>query len=426
MNFFTDKIINFAPMNYNTHTLSNGLRIIHLPSTSSVVYCGFTVDCGTRDELPMEHGMAHFVEHATFKGTQKRSAVQIINSVESLGADLNAFTNKEDTTYHVAVLKESADRAIDVLADMVLHSVFPQHEIDKEKDVVGDEIESYNDTPSDLIFDDFENIVFKDHPLGHNILGETEHLRTFTTEGLQAFAHRYYTPDNMVFFIYGDVSFRHIVSLLEKKTAGFPDATPRFFRQEETEPKTEWTHSVGRHVSMKKDTHQAHVMIGCRMEEFDRQRHSVLFLLNNILGGSGMNARLNMSLREKHALVYNVESSFTAYKGAYLWSVYYACDHADRAKCRRLVRHELDRLMNKPLSDRALAVAKKQLKGQIGVAADAADSFAIAFGKTFLHFNREKHLSRQFSMIDAVTAEDIQKLAQEMFVEDNLTELVYE
>ena len=205
-------------MNYNTATLANGLRIIHLPSASPVVYCGYQIAAGTRNELPGEEGLAHFCEHVTFKGTERRNAMQIINALEKLGGELNAFTNKEDTTFYAAIHRDYFSKAVDLLTDIVFHSQYPQTEIDKEIDVICDEIESYNDSPAELIYDEFENIIFEGHPLGHNILGQAEQLRTYTTADAQRFTRRHYRPDNAVFFVYGDVPFNLVVKILKKQS----------------------------------------------------------------------------------------------------------------------------------------------------------------------------------------------------------------
>ena len=204
-------------MNYNTYTLPNGLRVIHLPSASPVVYCGYEIAAGTRDEEPGEEGLAHFVEHVTFKGTARRRSMQILNTLERVGGDLNAFTQKEDTVYYAAILKEHLPKAVDVLTDIVFHSTYPQTEIDKEVEVICDEIESYNDSPAELIYDDFENILFEGHPLGHNILGNAERVRKFTTEDALRFARKYYRPENSIFFAYGDVEFEKLKKIIEKE-----------------------------------------------------------------------------------------------------------------------------------------------------------------------------------------------------------------
>ena len=209
-------------MKYNTYTLDNGLRIIHLPSDSQVVYCGYQINAGTRNEEPGEEGLAHFCEHDTFKGTERRKAWHILNCLESVGGDLNAYTNKEGTVYYSAILKEHIARAVDLLSDIVFHSVYPQAEIDKEVEVICDEIESYNDSPAELIYDEFENILFKGSPLGHNILGTAEQVRSFTTEDALRFTRKLYRPDNAIFFAYGDIDFKKLVKLIQKALGECP------------------------------------------------------------------------------------------------------------------------------------------------------------------------------------------------------------
>lgn len=407
-------------MNYDTHTLSNGLRVIHLASASPVVYCGFALRAGTRDEAHGEEGLAHFCEHVTFKGTARRRPMQILNCLERVGGDLNAFTNKEDTVFYSAILKEHLPRAVDLLADVVLHSTYPQAEIDKEVEVICDEIESYNDSPAELIYDLFENIVFDGHPLGHNILGTQERLRTYTTGDAVRFTQRFYRPENAVFFAYGDISFSRLVRLLEKATAGFPAAEPLRER-----PLTAALPPyVRREETVTRGTHQAHVMTGNRAYDVNDARRYALYLMNNMLGGPGMNARLNIALRERHGLVYTVESSMVSYSDTGMWCAYFGCDPHDVVKCRRLVRRELDKMAEKPLSPSALAAAKRQIKGQIGVACDNRESFAIDFGRSYLHHGIEKDPARLMARVDGVTAEDIQSVAQEIFDKEKMTTLM--
>lgn len=407
-------------MKYNTHVLSNGLRVIHLASASPVVYCGFAVGAGTRDELPGEEGLAHFCEHMTFKGTARRRQMQVLNCLESVGGDLNAFTNKEDTVFYAALLREHLPRAVDLLADIVLHSTYPQAEIDKEVEVVCDEIESYNDSPAELIYDRFENIVFDGHPLGHNILGTQERLRTYTTDDALRFTRRHYRPENAVFFAYGDVSFERLVRLLERATDGFPAREP--LKKERKAPVPQY---APREETVNRGTHQAHVMTGNRAYGVHDGRRYALYLMNNILGGPGMNARLNVALRERHGLVYTVDSSMVNYSDTGLWCTYFGCDPHDVAKCRRLVRRELDKMAEKPLSPTALAAAKRQIKGQIGVACDNRESFAIDFGRSYLHHGIERDVARLMARVDEVTAGDIQAVAQEIFAKDRMTTLMF-
>ena len=421
-------------MKYNTYTLDNGLRIIHLPSDSKVVYCGYQINAGTRNEEPGEEGLAHFCEHVTFKGTERRKAWHILNCLESVGGDLNAYTNKEGTVYYSAILKEHIARAVDLLTDIVFHSVYPQAEIDKEVEVICDEIESYNDSPAELIYDEFENIIFKGSPLGHNILGTAEQVRSFKTEDALHFTRKLYRPDNAIFFAYGDIDFKKLVRLLKKsflseerrvKSEKFnsPEAQAQFNIQHST---FNTQHSFeGQTIVMQKNTHQAHVMIGTRAYDVNDSRRMPLYLLNNMLGGPGMNAKLNLALREHNGLVYTVESTMVAYGDTGIWSIYFGCDEHDVKRCLRLVRKELDKFMQKPLSEAQLKAAKKQIKGQVGVACDNRENFALDFGKSFLHYGWEKNVDRLYEQVDEITAEQIQAVAQELFDKDRLTTLIF-
>ena len=407
---------------YNTYTLKNGLRLIHLPSDSEVVYCGYQVAAGARDELPGEEGMAHFCEHMTFKGTARRNALQIINAIEGLGGELNAFTNKEDTCFYAAISKEHFPQAVDVLTDIVFHSEYPQHEIDKEVEVICDEIESYNDSPAELIYDEFENILFEGHPLGHNILGNAKQLHTYTTGDALRFVRRNYRPDNAVFFVYGDIDFKRLVKLLEKES-GAQVHEP--VRNHATCDPDYCAPDSGEAITRELNTHQTHVMTGCRAYDYTDPRRLTLYLLNNILGGPGMNARLNISLRERHGLVYTVESSMASYGDCGVWCVYFGCDHHDVRKCCHLVRKELDRVMQKPLSASQLSAAKRQLKGQIAIACDNREQFALDFGRSFLHHGIERDLELLYQRIDAITAKEIQEVANELFATEKLTTLIF-
>lgn len=428
-------------MKYNTYTLDNGLRIIHLPSDSKVVYCGYQINAGTRNEEPGEEGLAHFCEHVTFKGTERRKAWHILNCLESVGGDLNAYTNKEGTVYYSAILKEHIARAVDLLTDIVFHSVYPQAEIDKEVEVICDEIESYNDSPAELIYDEFENIIFKGSPLGHNILGTAEQVRSFKTEDALRFTRKLYQPDNAIFFAYGDIDFKKLVKLL--KTLNMEHGTLNFMNSKTSETPTaemeagDANHKVqsskfkvqskveGQTIVMQKNTHQAHVMIGTRAYDVNDDRRMPLYLLNNMLGGPGMNAKLNLALREHNGLVYNVESTMVAYGDTGVWSIYFGCDEHDVKRCLRLVRKELDKFMQKPLSEAQLKAAKKQIKGQIGVACDNRENFALDFGKSFLHYGWEKNVDRLYEQVDEITAKQIQAVAKELFDKDRLTTLIF-
>lgn len=420
-------------MKYNTYTLDNGLRIIHLPSDSKVVYCGYQINAGTRNEEPGEEGLAHFCEHVTFKGTERRKAWHILNCLESVGGDLNAYTNKEGTVYYSAILKEHIARAVDLLTDIVFHSVYPQAEIDKEVEVICDEIESYNDSPAELIYDEFENIIFKDSPLGHNILGTAEQVRSFKTEDALRFTRKLYRPDNAIFFAYGDIDFKKLVRLLQRALADDESVVNLAEEKSVSSVKSVGPKNypsvgdgiAGQTIVMQKNTHQAHVMIGTRAYDVSDSRRMPLYLLNNMLGGPGMNAKLNLALREHNGLVYTVESTMVAYGDTGIWSIYFGCDEHDVKRCLRLVRKELDKFMQKPLSEAQLKAAKKQIKGQVGVACDNRENFALDFGKSFLHYGWEKNVDRLYEQVDEITAEQIQAVAQELFDKDRLTTLIF-
>lgn len=408
-------------MEYNTAQLHNGLRIIHLPNASKIVYCGFQIKAGTRNEQAGEEGLAHFCEHVTFKGTAHRNAFAIINSLEKLGGDLNAFTNKEDTVFYSAIPHEHFACAVDLLTDIVFRSTYPQSEIDKEVEVICDEIESYNDSPAELIYDEFENLLFAGHPLGHSILGTADNVRNFTSADALRFTQRFYRPDNAIFFAYGNINFRKLVRLLSAKTPSslpcpqaVPVQVPDISELALPAPKTILHH----------DTHQAHVMMGNRAYAAGNPQRMALYLLNNIIGGPGMNARLNLILRERHGLVYSVESSMVCYGDTGMWCVYFGCDPHDVNRCVALVRRELRTYATKPLSARRLAAAKRQIKGQLSIACDNNESFAIDFGKSFLHYGSEKDIDRLFAKIDAVTADEIQQVAREVFCDGSLATLV--
>jgi len=405
---------------YNTMTLSNGLRVIHQSSDSNVVYCGYELNVGTRNEESGYEGMAHFCEHVSFKGTKRRKSWHISNALESVGGDLNAYTNKEDTVYYAAVLKEHTARAIDLLTDIVFYSTYPQAEIDKEVEVICDEIESYNDSPAELIYDEFENLLFANHALGHNILGTAERVRSFKTADAQRFTQRYYRPENSIFFFYGDVDFKRVVRLLERATSDFAPSKPII----EPALNQPLPPNMPDFIEKNHGTHQAHVMVGTRGYDIHDKRRMSLYLLNNLLGGPGMNARLNLSLRERHGLVYTVESSMVSYCDTGVWAIYFGCDPKDVGRCLKLVRKELDRVIQKPLSDTQLRAVKKQIKGQIGVACDNRENFALDFGKSYLHYGWERDLNSLFRHIDEVTAESMQQVAAELMQQERLTTLV--
>lgn len=406
-------------INYLTHTLSNGLRIVHKPIESNVSYCGFIVNAGTRDEAPDQYGMAHFVEHMLFKGTDKRRAYHIINRMENVGGELNAFTNKEETVVYSVFLEQHFSRAIELLSDITFHSNFPQSEIEKEVEVIIDEIHSYEDSPSELIFDEFENLVFDQSQIGHNILGSTELLQNFDGQMAKGFVNKFYNPSNMVFFSLGRTDFKKIVYYAEKYLSAIPDIKSDIQRIKPVD-----ISSVNKRED--KETSQAHVLIGGRSYSLCDPNRRVLNLLNNLLGGPGMNSRLNISLREKRGYVYNVDSSITSYTDTGITSIYFGCDKKNVDKCISLVHKELNRLRKEKLTSSQLSTAKKQLIGQIGVMGDNHENLALALGKNFLHHNHFNTLAETAQKIEAVTAEQILAVSNEIFDERSLFTLIYD
>ena len=421
----------------NSLTLNNGLRVVYAPSPTNTVYLGLALDAGTRDEKDGESGMAHFAEHLSFKGTDRRTSRQIITYMESVGGDLNAFTGKEETVYYCTCQKEHFSRAMDLLFDVVFHSKYPQEEMDKEVEVVIDEIESYNDSPSELIYDDFEAMLFQGHPLGRSILGNAERRRAYKTEDVQSYTSRLYVPSNAVLFVYGNVSEKEIMKQIRKNDPPQPSlqgGRASINRLSGHIGSTSYSPPYreglgvgpvsGSHI-IHKDTHQAHIMMGARAFGGTHPKHLALFLANNILGGPGLSSRLNLALREKRGLVYTVESTLTTYTDTGVWAIYFGCDHHDAEKCKKIVKRELQRLCDAPLSEKALNAAKRQIIGQIALSYDNFESVAIGMGKRMLHYGRTQTKEQFIDRIQALTAEQVWDAAKEIFNPENLTILEY-
>jgi predicted Zn-dependent peptidase len=406
-------------MQYSSSILSNGLRIVYLPSNSNVSYCGFAVNAGTRDEASSQYGLAHFVEHLLFKGTKKRKVWHILNRMENVGGELNAYTSKEETLLYTICLSEDVERAIDLLADLIFNSQFTNTELEKEREVIVDEINSYLDTPSELIFDEFENLLFEGNELGHNILGDVKSLETFTQETCRSFASRFYSPDNMIFFLYGNVPFKKILRLANKYMLNGNKTVTTVNRKIPA-------FNSPKQIKINKDLHQTHVVIGGKTYSIYDERRTGLYLLNNILGGPGMNSRLNISLREKHGLVYSVESGLTTYTDAGLFTIYFGCDRESENKCLSLIYKELKRLKDRKLSDSQFAATVKQWKGQLGIMRDQSENLALGLGKSFLRFDKYDDLPEIYRKIDALTAGQLLEIANEIYDENQLFMLTYQ
>ena len=402
----------------NTFILENGLRIIHHSFPSAISYCGVAVNTGARDEYAHEFGMAHFVEHMLFKGTKKRKAHHIASRMENVGGELNAYTTKEETFIYAAFLEGYFPRAVELLSDVVFDSEFNEIQLSREREVILDEINSYLDSPAELIYDDFENMIFQGHDIGHYILGEPESLLSFDSDKLKQFVQRQYQPSNMVFFSFGKTPFSKVVRLAQKyfsQHRHISDCKVRVAPKKITASK----------LLLEKNTAQSHVIIGAHGYHLQHPLRYPLRLLNNILGGGNLNSRLNNSLREKNGLVYNVESNVVFYTDTGVFAVYFACDSKYVEKCIRLIKNELDKLCRVPLTARQLSSAKKQWKGQIGIASENNENRSLAMAKSFLHLNKYVSAEETFARIDAITADEIIEVARDLFQRNPLFELRY-
>lgn len=402
------------------YTLSNGLRIVYQHTLSSIVYCGFIVNVGTRDELPQQHGMAHYVEHLLFKGTEKRSARKIINSIETIGGEINAYTTKEETAVYGACMKEDFKDIVELLHDMTFNSIFSDNEREKELSVICDEIESYNDSPAELIFDDFETMLFGQHPLGNAILGTKESISLFNQDSLTTFHQQHYTAERMVFFAQGDVPFKSITQTLERLQAALRKPSPLpHIRMGMNEM------HKGLYKTIHKDTHQTHFVCGGRAYSLHDKKRLGLYLLNNILGGPGMNSRLNLSLRERNGLVYSVEASYIPLSDVGYWDVYFGCEPENVHRCEQLVKNELDRLCQAPITDLALRRYKRQIKGQMAIAAQNAETNVLSMAKSVLRIGEYKSWQDAHKEIETFTADELQQIAQEIYNTENINTLKY-
>jgi len=401
------------------HTLPNGLRIVHRPTANGqVAHLGITINAGSRDEGEDEQGLAHFIEHCLFKGTKRRKAYHILSRMDSVGAELNAYTTKEETVIYASFLNSHFERAMEVVADIVCHSTFPEKEIAKERDVIIDEILSYQDSPAELIFDDFEELLYGQHPLGRNILGTRESVMGLKRTHILHFLKRRYHTAEMVLSSVGNIDFRKIMKWAERYfgdlQAGEADA-PRL-------PITE-VHIERREVDL--DTFQAHLMIGGTAPDIHHPLRTATVLLNNYLGGPAMNSRLNMNIRERHGIAYNIESAYTPYSDTGVISIYLGTDKKLLARSEKLVRKELAALRQNKLSPTALYRAKEQLKGQLALASEGGANLMQALGKSLLNHGRIDTTEEILREIDSVTPEQVLEVANGCFAEEKLGVLVY-
>ena len=397
------------------HILPNGVKIVHRWTPSPVAYVGVMVGAGTRDELPEENGMAHYIEHCVFKGTAHHSARQIIHAIEGIGGEINAYTTKEETTFYAATLCEHVQLTLHLIAEMIHEPAFKKEETDKERMVILDEIESYNDQPSELIYDDFENLVFAGSSLAMPILGTKKTLRHISSKPDYAkrWMSEHYRPERMVVFCQGNVKPERFFKIAEKEFSGgenFDNAQVKT----STKPVLNPVHSPLRTMSYKRHTHQVHAMLGGRAYPIGDENQLAMFLLNNILGGGSLNSRLNLSLRESKGLVYTVESTYTPLSDTGYWCVYWACDPEDYALSLSLVRKELDKLMDAPLSESALQHALIQLRGQLAISAQNQENTALAMAKSVLYRGVAPEWQETMARIEQTTSEQLLQVAREL------------
>ena len=405
-------------MQYFTHTLSNGIRLVHKPVDSLVAHCGITINAGSRDELPDEQGMAHFIEHLIFKGTAKRKAYHVLSHMENVGGEINAYTGKEDTCIYASFMHIHYARCFDLISDIVFHSSFPEKEIQKEKDVVIDEINSYKDSPGEQIFDDFDQLVFKNHTLGSNILGTPQHLKKFRKDHIINFLQRNYVTHEMVISSVGKIDFGKLIRLAERYFGYLPPSLKNLPRESlngyDAEAKL-----------VKRRNHQVHCVLGNRAYSADDDKKTALVLLNNILGGPGLNSRLNMAVREKHGLCYNIESHYQPYSDTGLFSIYLGTDHQFIDRAVSLVLKELERLREKRLGSLQLKRAKLQLQGQVAISFESNLNEMLSIGKSIILYNKIDTLEQINQKIEKVNASELLDVANEIFNPARLSMLMY-
>ena len=412
---------------YEYHTLPNGIKIILSHTPARVTYSGVYINVGSRDERGAEEGTAHFIEHSLFKGTEHRKAYHILNRIDGVGGELNAFTTKEETCVYASSLSEHLERCLELFADILFHSTFPLNEIEKEKDVVLEEINSYNDTPSELIYDQYEELAYEHHPLAHNILGTKRNVKRFTPEGLRSFMRSHYTPERMVITVSGDVKMERLVRLCEKHFGAFP---PKNCRQDAGAPCPPNTRIekptfqlFDRHIN--RHTHQAHMLIGCEAPDIYHADKTAFSLLNNILGGPAMNSRLNVAVREHYGFCYNIESQYIPFSDTGLFYVYAGVDLDAQDKARKLISDELMKIAENALSEQQLRQAQRQMIGQMAINDDYGLNEMQSIGKACLCYDHVNTLEEMSADLMSVTTGDLLRVAQERFHPEKFSTLVY-
>jgi predicted Zn-dependent peptidase len=405
-------------MTYLTHQLPNGIRIIHKPTDAYVAHCGLTINAGSRDEELNEQGLAHFIEHVIFKGTQKRRAHHILSHMENVGGELNAYTTKEDTCIYASFMHTWYQRWFDLLSDILFNSTFPEKELAKEKDIIIDEINSYKDNPGEQIFDDFDGVIFDGHPLGRNILGLPKNIKTFNRDHISRFTSRTYATEEMVICSVGRIPFSELIRLAEK----YFGHAPRSCRQNQ---RLEFNGYVTKEKVVKRRNHQAHCVLGGPGYKADHSGKTALILLNNMLGGPGLNSRLNMAVREKHGFCYNIESHYLPYSDSGIFSIYFGTDADYIDKTLSLIRKELNRFRNEKLGLLQLKRAKQQLIGQVAISFESNLAEMLSMGKSILLYNKVDTIEEINQKIEAVSAANLLEAANEVFDPERLSMLTF-
>ena len=402
---------------FETYTLPNGIKGIHRRTRSSVTHCALVINAGTRDEHKDEYGLAHFAEHAIFKGTKRRKAYQINCRLENRGGELNAYTTKEDTTIHATTLRSDFSKAVELIADVAFNSTFPERELAKEREVIVDEINTYKDSPADMIFDTFEDSIFAGSELGHNILGTKAALMRHTSESIKQFVARTHTTDQMVFSSIGNMSVKSVQSVVSKYLAEQPISTRAFKRlaPEKVEP---FDRVVNKH------THQTHCIVGARAFDINDDKRLPLSLLVNILGGPSANSRLNTVLREKNGLSYNTEAIYTPYNDCGMVAIYFSSDHHNADLCRELIDNELKSLRTTPPTARQLSMIKRQFLAQMAISMENNEGYMLGAGKSYLVHDEIDTLEEVYRKVSAVKAEQIMEVAEDIFA--NTSTLIYQ
>lgn len=400
-------------------TLSNGIRVVYLHAPAQVAHLGVTVLAGSRFERKEEDGLAHFLEHCIFKGTKNRKAFHILSRLDSVGGELNAYTAKEEICVYASFTKEHIRRASELLADITLNSIFPEKEIQKEKDIIIDEINSYLDSPSDKIFDDFEALLFKDHTLGNNILGTKERVQSFTRLDLMEYVRRFFTSDNMVLSFVGDISKSKLEKILEEDFKHCPEGNHQPLI-EQFVPRPAF------HIRSKEANYQVHALVGGIAPNYKDESRRGMTLLTNILGGPALNSRLTLSIREKYGYSYNVEANYTPYVDTGFWSIYLGTDTKYIDRSIALIHKELKLMRTKKLGVLQLNRAKEQLKGHLALGLDSNSGLMLGLGKSLLLFNQIDTIQEIYDGIDKLTSSELLEIANQYFAPENCSELIFD